>query len=196
MACFLHILDVPSSRKLLKSGRELESAFALFTDPLLAGGHEEKLKTCAKAIAAMLKTWPGLLTLSANRALALRSLLESLRYPSIQAKDLILELLFDALRIKSPPIFATFLAGRRLTTYGRVANTRGEDNIDFPKMESDYDLTMHFTAFVLATLLEAGLVPVSVDLRLLKTAANPSSPFSNSSKMKRTELSSGKVHSS
>lgn len=169
VTCFLHILDAPSSRKNLQSGRELESAFALFTDPLLAGGHEEKLKTCAKAIATMLKTWPGLLALSANRAMPLRSLLDSLKYPSLEAKDLILELLFDVLRIKPPPIFTTFLAGRRLTTYGRVANLRGDDGSELPKLESDYgsdryDLTVHFTAFVLATFLEAGLVPSLVDL--------------------------------
>ena len=168
VACLLHVLDTPANRKCLKSGRELEAVFAPFTDPYLTGGHEEKLKSCAKAIASMLKTWPGLLTLSQNKAAPLRSLLESLKYPSLQAKDLILELLFDVLRIKPPPIFTTFLAGRRLTTYGRVANLR-EDMTDSPALESDhgadrYDLTAHFTALVLATLIEAELVPSLVSL--------------------------------
>lgn len=168
-AGLLHIFDYPSGRRSLKSGRELECVFAPFTDPLYAGGQEENLKACAKAIAAMLKTWPGFLTLSMQRALAIRSLLESLKYPSIQAKDLILELLFDVLRIKQPPIFTTFLAGRRLTTYGRVANVRSEDVLESSAIESDYgadryDLKAHFTALVLATFLEAGLVPSLIAL--------------------------------
>lgn len=163
VASFLHILDVPRRRRFLKSGREFEAMFAPFTDPLILGGNEDRLKTCIKAISAMLKTWPGLLTLSRHNASALRSLLESLQYPSVLAKDLVLELLFDVLRIKPPSWSTTFLAGRRLTTYGRVANLATEPTAKRSILESDdethrFDLTSHFSALLLAVLMRAGLI--------------------------------------
>lgn len=166
-AGFLHILDTPRRRRYLRSGRELEAVFAPFTDPLTFIGNEEKLKTCARAIAAMLKTWPGLLTLSMNRLVALRSLLESLLYPSKEARDIVIELLFDVLRIKPPTWSSSFLAGRRLTTYGRVANLQGDASVKRSRSEPEdeinrFDLTIHFAALVLATLIEAGLVQVSI----------------------------------
>ena len=163
-ASFLHILDVPQRRQYLKSGHEFEAMFAPFTDPLILEGHEDRLKACIKAISAMLKTWPGLLTLSRQNATALRSLLGSLQYPSSQPKDLILELLFDVLRIKPPSWSTTFLAGRRLTTYGRVTSFVAEPSQKRTKLETDdethrFDLTSHFSALLLAVLVRAGLIP-------------------------------------
>ncbi len=160
---FLWLLDAPRRRGYLKSGREIETIFGPLTDPLYSSGHEERLKTSVRAVAEMLKTWPGLLTLSRNNAAALRSLLGSLQYPTIQAKDLILELLFDALRIKAPSWSSTFLAGRRLTTYGRVSRTSVERATKRVKYDTDHesqrlDLTAHFSTLVLATFLRAGLI--------------------------------------
>ena len=169
VAGFLHILDVPRRRRYLKSGHEFEAMFAPFTDPLVLNGNEERLKTCIKAIAAMLKTWPGMLTLSRNNAGALRSLLVSLQYPSVQAKDLVLELLFDILRIKPPSWSTTFFAGRRLTTYGRVATLVAGPSTKRTKSEIDddprrFDLTLHFSSLLLAILLRAGLISSLCDL--------------------------------
>jgi rapamycin-insensitive companion of mTOR len=167
-ASFLHILDAPCRRKYLKSGRELEAVFAPFTDPLTVFGNEEKLKSSAKAIAAMLKSWSGLVSLSADNASAIRSLLQSLQYPSPQARELILELLFDILRIKPPSWSSTFLAGRRLTTYGRVANLRAQPvkraRSDSEQSNNRFDLTTHFTSLVLTILIRCGLVVVNRSL--------------------------------
>jgi rapamycin-insensitive companion of mTOR len=166
---FLRLLDVPHRRRYLKSGREVETIFAPLTDPLIASGHEDRLKTSVKAISAMLKTWPGLLALSRNNAVALRSLLQSLQYPTVQAKDLILELLFDVFRIKAPSWSSTFLAGRRLTTYGRGSNVLTEPAAKRIKYDADHesqriDLTAHFSTLVLATFLRAGLIRVLTDM--------------------------------
>ncbi|PGH16641.1 hypothetical protein AJ80_05143 [Polytolypa hystricis UAMH7299] len=162
-AGFIHILDTPRSRQYLNSGSELETVFAVFTDALAEGERTGRLKSSAKAISSMLKTWPGLLSLSRNRAKPLRSLLESMQYPVPQARDLILELLFDALRIKPPSWSSSFLAGRRLTTYGRVANLRSEPDAKqlravYDQENNIFDLTVHFSALILATLIEAGLI--------------------------------------
>jgi rapamycin-insensitive companion of mTOR len=163
VASFLHILDQPQLRRYLSTGREFEAMFAPFTDPLLLSGNEEKLKTCAKAISAMLKTWPGFLLLAERNAACIRSLIDSLQYPIPQARDIVLELLFDILRIKPPSWSNTFLAGRRLTTYGRVGNQVVEPSMKRGAAQYDpsskFDLANHFSAIVLATLVQANVVP-------------------------------------
>jgi rapamycin-insensitive companion of mTOR len=168
VASFLHILDHPQQRRYLHTGREFEAMFAPFTDPLLLNGNEEKLKTCAQAISAMLKTWPGFLLLAMNGAAPLRSLIDSLVYPITQSRDTVVELFFDILRIKPPSWSSSFLAGRRLTTYGRVnaLPTEQPSQRQLAEYNADgrFDLTYHFSALVLAALIKAGLIPALVDL--------------------------------
>lgn len=160
---FLYLIDTPQRRQYLTSGRELEAVFAPFTDSLAVHGHEEKLKSNAKAIAAMLKTWPGLLTLSMHNFNPIRSFLSSLSLPSLGARNLILETIFDILRIKPPSWSSSFLAGRRLTTYGRVAHLSTGPLAERPKVDLDdddrqFNLVEHFTVLVLAVLVESGLL--------------------------------------
>lgn len=163
---FLYLLDTPRRRKFLRSGRELEAPFAMFTDasPIHGHLHEEKLKVNAKVIASMLRSWPGLLTLSMNDFLPLRSLLLSLQIPTPHVRNIILELLFDLLRIKPPSWSSSFLAGRRLTTYGRVTTLKNLQVKDptSSNVETDtnkWSLLDHYVSAVLAAFLHAGLVP-------------------------------------
>lgn len=165
-AGFVHVLDAPRSRKFLQSGCELDTVFANFTETNVETDRTVKLKASAKAISGMLKTWPGLLTLAQNKARPLQSLLDSLQYPDSQARDLVLELLFDAFRIKPPSWSSSFLAGRRLTTYGRVADLRSDQDIkharsSYEQDTNSFDLTTHFSALVLVMFIEAGLINVS-----------------------------------
>ncbi|OAL00682.1 hypothetical protein IQ06DRAFT_147746 [Phaeosphaeriaceae sp. SRC1lsM3a] len=163
---FLYLLDTPRRRQLLRSGRELESPFAMFTDANATHGHlhEEKLKANAKVIASLLRSWPGLLTLCRNDFLPLRSLLLSLQIPAPHVRNVILELLFDLLRIKPPSWSSSFLAGRRLTTYGRVTNLKNQQIKDISSTgtennTSKWSLLDHYVSVVLAAFLHAGLVP-------------------------------------
>jgi hypothetical protein len=166
ISSFLHVLDTPRSRTHLRGGCELEAVLAPFTDSLSDSVRSGRLQSSAKAISAMLKTWPGLVILGRNGAKPLKSLLESLHYPDPQARDLIMELLFDALRIKPPSWSSSFLAGRRLTTYGRVANLRSESDTKHPRGffggggDNKSDLTAHFSTLILAALVDAGLSKV------------------------------------
>ena len=159
---FLYLLDMPLRRQCLTSGRELEAVFAPFTDSLVIHGHEEKLKSNAKAISAMLKTWPGLITLSVYQFKPIESFLSALSCSSSGARNLILETIFDVLRIKPPSWSSSYLAGRRLTTYGRVAHLKTNHIPERSKVEFDdkreFNLIKHFTALVLAVLLESGLL--------------------------------------
>ena len=164
---FLYLLDKPQQRLYLPSGYELGSAFTPFTDPLTVHGHEEKLKSSAKLLAAILKTWPGLFVAVNKNFSAITSLLQSLQNPVPIAKDLILDLLFDVLHIQPPSWTSSFLAGRRLTTYGRVANLKAGTTEPQYKADieegSSFNLVDHLTALLLAVFVQCGLVAVIID---------------------------------
>lgn len=161
---FVFLLDSPSRRRFLRSGHELETPFASFSDAPVLHASEDRLKANAKVITALLRSWPGLLTLCMNDFLAIRSLVSSLYVPTPYVRNVLLDLLFHVLRIKSPSWSSSFLAGRRLTTYGRVTNLKNEtpkvSTTTDPEDEKDkMNLVDHYTAVVLAVFLNAGLVP-------------------------------------
>ncbi|MCJ1424815.1 hypothetical protein MMC29_002703 [Sticta canariensis] len=165
----LHLLDNPQQRKYLKSGHELEAAFTPFTDPMNVHGNEDRLKSSARLIAAILKTWPGIFTLSSGSFSSVRSLLLSLYYPNPTAQDLILDLLLDVLHIKPPSWASSYLAGRRLTTYGRVANLRAESHYHGSRPEQEdqscnFSLIDHFTTLLLGIFISCGLLKALSDL--------------------------------
>lgn len=168
---FLHLFDTSRKRKYFQSGQELESVFTPFTDSVIVHGNEEKLKSSARLIAAIFKTWPGVFAFSARNFSPIRSLLLSLSYPVSVARDLVLDLLFDLLQIKSPSWASSYLAGRRLTTYGRVSNLKAETTDDSSKSDlleenHPWNLIDHFTTLLLAIFLHCGLLQVSFDQSL------------------------------
>ena len=161
---FLHLLDKPQQRGYLESGYEIDQAFTPFTDPLAVHTHEEKLKSSARLLAAILKTWPGLLTVARRDFASIRSLIQSLQYPAPLARALILDLLFDVLYIQPPSWTSSFLAGRRLTTYGRVANLKADSTELHFKADTEegskFSLVEHFTALLLGVFVKCGLIAV------------------------------------
>ena len=162
---FLYLLDKPTQRSFLVSGYELDSALTVFTDPSFANGEEERLRSSATLLAAIFKTWPGLFSATGRDFQAIKSLLQSLHYPVPLAEDLILDLLFDVLHIQPPSWTSSFLAGRRLTTYGRVANLKADSGGSIPKADAEegtnFSLMDHFTTLLLACFMHAGLIQVS-----------------------------------
>lgn len=164
---FLHLFDSPQQRKYLRSGHELDAAFTPFTDS--AHGDEEKLKASARLISATLKTWPGISALSIGNFSPIRSLFLSLYYQAPLARSLILDMLFDVLNIKLPSWTSSYLAGRRLTTYGRVANLKSQKHEhsfgpDQEDQSRNFSLVEHFTTLLLTVFIHCGLLKVSACL--------------------------------
>ncbi|KAK3724154.1 hypothetical protein LTR37_001278 [Vermiconidia calcicola] len=159
----LHLMDLPVRRSMLRSGFEFSSAFATFTEPH-TNHNEERLRASSRVIAAMFKSWPGLMTLSLHDFLPVRSVVSSLYISILPVRIATLDLLIDILRIKSPSWSTTFIGGRRLTTYNRVANLKiDQQEADKPTSESESgeqkrNLVEHFTAIALAILLRQGLL--------------------------------------
>ena len=157
---FIFLLDAPQRRKYLRSGYELESLFTAFTDSLFA--REMVLKQNSKAIAHALKSWPGLMTLSMYDFRAIRSLVSSLMLPNPTIRETVVDLLFSLLRIKSPAWAVSFLAGRRLTTYGRVTSlktTASKPTAQLVEEETgDKNFVDHYTALLLVVLITSGMM--------------------------------------
>lgn len=158
-AAFLYLLDAPERRKYLRSGYELEVLFTAFTDSLFA--KESVLKQNSKAIAYALKSWPGLMTLSMYNFRAIRSLVHCLMLPNPTIRETVIDLLYLLLRIKSPFWAVPFLAGRRLTTYGRVANLKAAPQKTTQSTEDESgekSFVDHYTALILAVLISCDLL--------------------------------------
>ncbi|KAL4732349.1 hypothetical protein ACLX1H_001364 [Fusarium chlamydosporum] len=173
-SAFLYLLDSPRKRKYIQPGYGLEALFTVFTDHLLT--NETILKQNSKAIATALKSWPGLMSLCMYDLRTIRSFITSMLLPSDVVRETILDLIFSLLRIKPPAWATSFLAGRRLTTYGRVANLKSnhKDKSQSQFMEEDsgeQNFVEHYTALLLAVFIRAGLLPI-----LLKIAQGDENP--------------------
>ncbi|KAK6610699.1 cytosolic regulator pianissimo [Botrytis cinerea] len=160
-AAFLFLLDSPLRRQYLRSGYELEILFTSFTDSLFV--KEEILKQNSKAISYAMNSWPGLMTLSMYDFRAIKSLISCLILPNPIVRETVIDMLYGILRIKSPFWATSFLAGRRLTTYGRVANLKTAPSKPSAQSTTDDEsgdksFVDHYTALLLAVLINAGMV--------------------------------------
>ncbi|KAI1502327.1 Rapamycin-insensitive companion of mTOR, N-term-domain-containing protein [Biscogniauxia marginata] len=170
---FLFLLNAPQTRKFLRAGYELEVLFTAFTDVLFS--YEGVLKQNSKAIASALKSWSGLMSLSMYNFRAVRSLISSLMLPTPGIRDTIVDLLYSLLRIKPPAWATSYLAGRRLTTYGRVATlksttpNKGSNMYEDDSVEQNF--VEHYTALLLAIFIKAGMMP-----NLLQVAQDTDDP--------------------
>ncbi|KAK3313771.1 Rapamycin-insensitive companion of mTOR, N-term-domain-containing protein [Apodospora peruviana] len=172
-AVFLYLLDAPQRRKYLRAGYELEVLFTAFTDDL--SSNERFLKQSARAVTSALKTWSGLMNLCMYNFRAIKSMLHSMMTDTGPIRDTILDLLYSLFRIKSPAWATSFLAGRRLTTYGRVSNLKSAGvKLSQPDLEdegAEQNFAEHYTALLLAIFIKSGMVPA-----LLKLSQDPDNP--------------------
>ncbi|KAI8634900.1 Rapamycin-insensitive companion of mTOR, N-term-domain-containing protein [Xylariaceae sp. FL1651] len=165
-SAFLFLLDAPQTRKFLRAGYDLEVMFTAFTDVLFL--HEGVVKQNARAISSALKSWSGLMTLCMYNLRAIKSLISSLMLPNNNIRDTILDLLYSLLRIKPPSWATSYLAGRRLTTYGRVATlkssapNKGEAAYEDEGVEQNF--VDHYTALLLAIFIRSGLMPNLIEV--------------------------------
>ncbi|KAI7068924.1 hypothetical protein KC352_g42766, partial [Hortaea werneckii] len=108
---FLHLMDLPARRGLLKSGFEFSSAFASFTEPFSSHSHEDKLRASARVVSSLFKSWPGLMTLALHEFLPVRSVVSALYITNTQVRTVTLDLLMDILRITPPSWSSSFIGG-------------------------------------------------------------------------------------
>ncbi|KAI4870886.1 Rapamycin-insensitive companion of mTOR, N-term-domain-containing protein [Hypoxylon rubiginosum] len=170
----LYLLDAPHTRKYLRAGYELEVLFTAFTDVLFSD--EGVVKQKSRAVASALKSWSGLMALSMYNFRTIRSLISSLMLPNPIIRDTILDLLYSLLRIKPPAWATSYLAGRRLTTYGRVTTLKGstpsKEKAVYDDDGAEQNFVEHYTGLLLAIFIKAGMMP-----NLLQVAQDTDDPM-------------------
>ncbi|KAG5518348.1 hypothetical protein PMAC_003145 [Pneumocystis sp. 'macacae'] len=124
---------------------------------------EYKVRYCANAVATMIKSWSGLLYMSMYNMQTIRSLVDALRISSSRSRDVILDLLYNIFRIQSSSITSTFLAGRRLTTWGRPfphpQQELQNENVFSKFVESGKsDLSKQFLALIVIVFVDIGIL--------------------------------------
>ncbi|KAJ8516654.1 hypothetical protein ONZ45_g6075 [Pleurotus djamor] len=159
-SAFLHIADSPRTRAYLRLGYDLELALSAVTDAYgQPPDHISRMRGCIKVIQLMLRTWSGLMYFCMDNLQAIRSLVNTLRIPSLETRDIILDMFFDLLNIRVPDWHKLFLDGKRLT---RLDNFQATPELpsqgDAPERPSQrLRLTDQYIALLILILTEAGL---------------------------------------
>lgn len=120
---FLHIMDSPRTRAYMRLGIDVEIALLAVTDAYGRGAdHADRMRRCAKVIQLMLRTWSGLMYFCMEDQRAIKSVVDTLRIPSLDTREIVLDMFFELLNIKPPEWYKTFIDGRRLTMYRKPRN--------------------------------------------------------------------------
>lgn len=155
----IHVLDSPANRKLVRDGRDLDYLISAFTDMQIRGHvHSERLENSARVLAMMLRSWTGLFILSVNNFKCIRNLLECFLVPLSSLRDVLLDLMFSIFCIRPLSWSSSFVAGRRLTTFGRVLEREKKPNEDMSSSAADCQFMDEFTAVLLSVMIQCGLI--------------------------------------
>ncbi|KAG8875681.1 hypothetical protein FRB97_004816 [Tulasnella sp. 331] len=124
-------------------------------------GNAERMKSSAAVIAAMLRTWSGLLYLCMDDMRAIRSVIDTLSIPSLDTRDVILDLFFQILNIDKGEWHQDFIDGRRLTVLGGKGGLQRIST--HPPSETSttgtkLNLTHQYISLLLLVLIQAGLL--------------------------------------
>ncbi|KAN0087521.1 Rapamycin-insensitive companion of mTOR, N-term domain containing protein [Tylopilus felleus] len=160
-ATFLHIIDSPRTRAYLRLGVDVEIAFLAVTDAYGRGSdHAERMRSCTKVIELMLRTWSGLMYFCMEDQRAIKSIVNTLRIPSLDTREIVLDMFFDLLNIKAPEWYKTFIDGRRLTMYRKPRNLpeRIGENKQPERPPETLKLTDQYIALLILVFTNAGLL--------------------------------------
>ncbi|TFY70661.1 hypothetical protein EVG20_g2351 [Dentipellis fragilis] len=160
---FLHIVDSPRTRGYLRPGTDLEMALSGVTDAYGKDPtHADRLKGICRLIGTMLRTWSGLMYFCMDDMQAIRALVDTLQIPSLDTREVVLDMFFDLLNIKTPEWYQTFINGRRLTMYHKARPGSGNEKThqqELPQRSSEpLKLTDQYIGLLILVLCKAGLL--------------------------------------
>ncbi|KAI0252434.1 Rapamycin-insensitive companion of mTOR, N-term-domain-containing protein [Lactifluus subvellereus] len=159
---FLYILDSPSTRKHLHPGKDLEVALSGITDAYGKDSErQQRLKDTCRSIVCMLRTWSGLMYFCMNDMRAIRSLIDTVRIPSFEPREIILDMFFELLNIKTPAWYNAFISGRRLTVYRKsrqASEPNGKDTEVQQRQPEPLRLTDQYIALLVLIFIRSGLL--------------------------------------
>ncbi|THG99686.1 hypothetical protein EW026_g2711 [Hermanssonia centrifuga] len=158
-SAFLYIADSPRTRAYLHPGIDLEMALSGVTDAYGKGPeHADRMRGITKVVVSMLRNWSGLMYFCLHDKVALRALVDGLRIPSLQTRELILDMFFDLFNIKPPEWHQAFIDGRRLTMYGKTQSEYDAKAAESPPKQDALKLTDQYIALLILVFSSAGLM--------------------------------------
>ncbi|BFZ59731.1 hypothetical protein YB2330_000747 [Saitoella coloradoensis] len=162
ITAFMYILDSPHTRKYIHDGADLDIVLSAFTEAhAKAHVSEDRLNIARSVVTTMLKSWPGLFALCMDGMRPIRSLIDALRIPASGVRVAVMDLVADVLGIKDPSWTTTFLAGRRITMFGRPSLQASGISAYEQKRKPEENrmaLKEHFEALLLCILFDVGLL--------------------------------------
>ncbi|KIO29376.1 hypothetical protein M407DRAFT_70503 [Tulasnella calospora MUT 4182] len=165
---FLYLVDSPRTRVYLKPGVDLEIALIGLTDAYGKGAaHAEQMRASSRVVATMLRSWSGLMYLCMDNMRAISSIINTLRIPSLETREVILDLFFEVLKIDTPDWYQAFIDGRRLTVIGPRGVAAIRKNPEPPDGAHNTDrlnISHQYIALLLLVFLEAGLLDALVGI--------------------------------
>ncbi|KAH9912683.1 Rapamycin-insensitive companion of mTOR, middle domain-containing protein [Epithele typhae] len=159
-SAFLHIIDSPQTRAYLEPGMDIEIAFTGITDAYGKSiEHMERVKGCARIFSSMLRSWSGLMYCCVNDKAAIRAVVDCLRIPALETREVILDTFFHLLNIKLPEWHRAFIDGRRLTMYRKSRLSAEIQRAEIPhRPPHTLKLTDQYIALLILIFTKAGLL--------------------------------------
>ncbi|KAL6304381.1 Rapamycin-insensitive companion of mTOR, N-term-domain-containing protein [Sparassis latifolia] len=159
-SAFLYIIDLPRTRAYLHLGTDVEMVLSGITDAYGKGpDYGDRMRGCTRVIASMLRTWSGLMYFCLDDKLALRAIVDGLRIPSLETREIILNMFFDLFNIKPPEWHQAFIDGRRLTLYRKARPASDPGPPPEPQRpQATLKLTDQYIALLIMVFCKAGLL--------------------------------------
>ncbi|KAF9355130.1 hypothetical protein BGX26_006953 [Mortierella sp. AD094] len=110
---FLYMLESPETRVYVRQGLDSEMVMSVFTDIYSQGpSYTDRVKATGRIVTSMFRSWAGLFDLCANDKRAIRSLVQSIKLPIQENRQVLLEMLYEIFRIQTPRWLKGFLDGK------------------------------------------------------------------------------------
>ena len=157
----IQALDTPASRKVLHPN-DLSTVihpFTEFSDGKNDSATDDRILASTAVVARLLNSWPGILAISMHDFRAVKSIVDALRVPRSAVRTAVLDFLIDVLSVSVNNMTTTFLAGRRLTTLGRIPmSVESAKAAQDSNSQKTYSLLDQFSALKLVLFLEVGVL--------------------------------------
>ncbi|KAK3821257.1 MAG: Rapamycin-insensitive companion of mTOR, N-term-domain-containing protein [Benniella sp.] len=165
---FLYMLESPETRIYVRQGMDSEMVMAVFSDIYAQGpSYTDRLRASGRIVTAMIRSWSGLFDLCANDKRAIRSLVQSIKLPIQENRKVLLDVLYDIFRIRTPQWLKDFLDGMSIKPTQEDLDSHWGSNLE-PLGLVDHHQSVVLTVFIDAGLIEA-LIALTVDENLTKS---------------------------
>lgn len=161
-AALISLLDSPRTRNVLPSDSGIDVILSGFTQPAGKGAaYMERLHAAYHNVGILMRSWSGLFCACRNGLQSFRTLVETLRVPVAETREVIIDLLVDTFQIPKPQWYQP-LTDSKTAASGAEANANFEASASNTQRKPAARLKVveQYCGMLLAVLVEAGLFEV------------------------------------